>query len=368
MSSGGSTGVYCLANDAVLDWFRPFLESLRRHDPMRRLVVIPYDDRISELERLSRQNGVELMGDATLGELDRLGGGRFRKLAAFWGPLDRFLFLDADTVVLGALDHLFAVLDDAGAELLHTDADPDTGAFASRRGLVTLDDVRGLVPELAHGPIGHCCDRRGDGLLRFQEASPGLASSCWAGAGPAHRSPYCASYCDKEGRWVPFLHWAGFDRGPDMPNADVGLDGGLATDGARTRIAHTPHGLGLVAATQLAAGAVVALWDGFEVPYEAVPEHEVVYVLQWGTDRFIIPRTEARFVNHGCDPNCAIDRELQIVTIAPVQAGEELVYDYVRTTRADAPEAFWDERWTFECSCGSPRCLGLIDGPVIVDG
>ncbi len=74
MNSHCSSGVYCLANDAVLDWFVPFLESLRRHDPTRRLVVIPYDERVSGLERVCRQQGVQIMDSPTLGELDRLEG------------------------------------------------------------------------------------------------------------------------------------------------------------------------------------------------------------------------------------------------------------------------------------------------------
>jgi len=372
-------------------------------------VVIPYDERVSGLERLCRQQRVQIMDSPTLGELDRLerllwpgavATGRLRKLAVFWGPLDRFFYLDADVVILGALEHLFCVFDDAEADVLYTDADLDwvfgpgplreamsaagtpgfnTGAFAARRGLVTRDDVRSLVPELARHRselatrgdqplINYCCLRNGARLLRFSEASPGVAFSCWAGVEGVHRSPYCGSHVDDDGRWVPLLHWAGFDRRPEMPYAYIGLTGAVARAGVRTRIEHTPHGLGLVAATDLAAGDVVARFDGPAMPYAAVPEHEVVYVLQWGRDRFIVPQSEARFVNHGCEPNCTINGQLEIVTIAAVSAGEELTIDYVRITRANAGDAFWDERWTFECSCGSPQCLGLIDGPVIVDG
>src|SRR5436190_2240775 len=93
-------GVYCLANDGVLDWFIAFCESLRAHEPPSRLglTVIPYDDSLTAVLRLQERYAFEILDDDSLGELDRIGericpgeigGARaFRKLASFWGPYD----------------------------------------------------------------------------------------------------------------------------------------------------------------------------------------------------------------------------------------------------------------------------------------
>mgnify|MGYP006381690867 CR=1 FL=1 len=42
-------GVYCLANDLVLDWALALFESLREFAPELPLLVIPYDERQVEL-------------------------------------------------------------------------------------------------------------------------------------------------------------------------------------------------------------------------------------------------------------------------------------------------------------------------------
>lgn len=63
---------------------------------------------------------------------------------------------------------------------------------------------------------------------------------------------------------------------------------------------------------------------------------------------------EARFINHGCDPNCEAvnydDEEIWIESIRDIQKGEELLYDY----GFDEPDP------AFPCLCNSPRCRGWI--------
>jgi SET domain-containing protein len=69
---------------------------------------------------------------------------------------------------------------------------------------------------------------------------------------------------------------------------------------------------------------------------------------------------EARFINHGCAPNCQAvneDGRIFIEAIADIAAEVELVYDYALTR--DEP---WDDRFRdlYVCRCGAAGCRGII--------
>jgi uncharacterized protein len=72
---------------------------------------------------------------------------------------------------------------------------------------------------------------------------------------------------------------------------------------------------------------------------------------------------DARFINHGCDPNCESvieDRRVYIEAICTIQPGEELTYDYsIGRDRDDPP----DIDAVFACSCGVPLCRGTMLWP-----
>jgi SET domain-containing protein len=69
---------------------------------------------------------------------------------------------------------------------------------------------------------------------------------------------------------------------------------------------------------------------------------------------------EARFVNHGCDPNCQtvqIGKRVFIEALRTVRPGEELAYDYRIQRDADDP-ANIDA--VFRCHCGARNCRGSM--------
>ncbi len=69
---------------------------------------------------------------------------------------------------------------------------------------------------------------------------------------------------------------------------------------------------------------------------------------------------EARFVNHGCDPNCQtvqIDAQIFIEALRTIRPGEELAYDYRIQRDADDPP---DIDVTFRCLCGAKNCRGSM--------
>jgi SET domain-containing protein len=68
----------------------------------------------------------------------------------------------------------------------------------------------------------------------------------------------------------------------------------------------------------------------------------------------------SRFINHSCEPNCAIEIERERIYIdaaRDIAPGEELTYDY-----AYEREAGDDERAErhYLCRCGARRCRGTI--------
>jgi hypothetical protein len=60
-----------------------------------------------------------------------------------------------------------------------------------------------------------------------------------------------------------------------------------------------------------------------------------------------------RFMNHHCEPSAVI-RGLDVLALRTIRSGEEITYNY-NTTEFEMAEPF-------ACRCGSPRCLGVIQG------
>jgi hypothetical protein len=131
----------------------------------------------------------------------------------------------------------------------------------------------------------------------------------------------------------------------------------------------TPAGLGLLATANLEPYTVVERFDGPTVKYEQIPEEEIRFALLFSGDDWVIPRTGARYLNHSCDANCCVTDTCEVVTVRRVPQGEELTILYNGVSMEEfltgGADYFWDERWTFLCRCGSPRCIGLIDRYVV---
>jgi SET domain-containing protein len=67
-------------------------------------------------------------------------------------------------------------------------------------------------------------------------------------------------------------------------------------------------------------------------------------------------RNTARYLNHSCDPNCAVEqttRTLWIVALRHIGDGEELTYNYGYEYD---PDTYRD----FPCRCGATQCCGYI--------
>ena len=145
-------------------------------------------------------------------------------------------------------------------------------------------------------------------------------------------------------------------------------------------VRHSPiHGTGVFAARDIAANEEIIEYAGRRITqaqadaeYPEENGHTFLYVLN---EHYLIDGgidgNDARWINHGCDPNCEVwhiegdgddpakDR-LVIESMRPIKAGEELTYDYGVTNDEPLTEA---EREMWRCRCGSPSCRGTMLGP-----
>jgi hypothetical protein len=85
-------------------------------------------------------------------------------------------------------------------------------------------------------------------------------------------------------------------------------------------------------------------------------------------DKYVIDATkegsDARYINHSCDPNCesvVVRRRVYIHALRPIAQGEELVYDYWYVTDDDYTLA--DLQRIYPCRCKSPICRGTLARP-----
>jgi hypothetical protein len=134
----------------------------------------------------------------------------------------------------------------------------------------------------------------------------------------------------------------------------------------KTCVSVLPNGQrGLVAAEDVPIGTPVARFEGPIVNWRDVPPAEVCYALLLQDDDWLLPRTDARYINHSCAPNCRVDDTLSVVTIRAIATGEQFTLSYDTLAMAEYLQApqhyFWDSRWSFDCCCGEPGCVGRID-------
>jgi len=60
-------------------------------------------------------------------------------------------------------------------------------------------------------------------------------------------------------------------------------------------------------------------------------------------------------INHSCDPNCFFDTaSMRLIATRAIDEGEELTFFY--------PSTEWAMDRAFKCTCGSRKCIGLIQG------
>ena len=134
------------------------------------------------------------------------------------------------------------------------------------------------------------------------------------------------------------------------------------------------HGLGVFATRRIKKGTRVIEYLGERVShaeadrrYDDKDENDNHTFLFIVDGRTVIDAgvdgNEARFVNHGCDPNCESvieSRRVFIEAIRDIAPGEELTYDYQIQREPDDPP---DVDAVFACRCGGRSCRGSMLWP-----
>ena len=140
-------------------------------------------------------------------------------------------------------------------------------------------------------------------------------------------------------------------------------------------VRHSPiHGHGVFALRRIRKGTTVIEYLGDRVSHEeadaryedkdASDSHTFLFTVD---SRTVIDAgingNEARFINHGCDPNCqsvSMDKRVFIEAIRTIRPGDELSYDYqIQRDPEDAPEV----DVIFACRCGAASCRGSMLEP-----
>lgn len=70
--------------------------------------------------------------------------------------------------------------------------------------------------------------------------------------------------------------------------------------------------------------------------------------------------SDARYINHSCDPNCVAvieDGRIWIDALKNIQPGTELAYDYQYERTGPKDEELEE---FYRCSCGTAKCRGTI--------
>lgn len=109
------------------------------------------------------------------------------------------------------------------------------------------------------------------------------------------------------------------------------------------------RGRGLVTRRGFAAGDVVAQLAGMVTPLPSLD------TLQLGPGLYMADPWFARFLLHGCAPNCRVEpASMRLIARRGVVAGDVLSIDYGATEDALGRQ--------FECRCGAPGCRAWIMG------
>lgn len=137
-------------------------------------------------------------------------------------------------------------------------------------------------------------------------------------------------------------------------------------------VRHSPvHGHGVFALRRIRKGTTVVEYLGERVTHAEAdtryedkdPNDNHTFLFTVDAKTVIdggVNGNDARFINHGCDPNCESTtdkKRIFVEALRTIQPGEELAYDYqIDRDPEDPPNV--DE--IFACRCGAAACRGSM--------
>ncbi len=132
------------------------------------------------------------------------------------------------------------------------------------------------------------------------------------------------------------------------------------------------HGTGVFAVRKIRKGTVIGEYTGEIITDDEASERyvdeemETHHTFLFAVDEDVVidagvGGSDARFINHSCDPNCESyiddDDRVLIEAIRTITPGEELTYDY-QLDRDGTPDESWDR--LYACRCGAKNCRGTM--------
>lgn len=118
--ASGTRAIAIIANDKVMHWLLPFLESWKATNSTLPVHLIPYDDQVERTREIAALYGVQF-SDIDCRELDALSkklypvsfGKRYRlrKLLSLALPLDEVIYFDVDIILFRDLKPVFGLIE-----------------------------------------------------------------------------------------------------------------------------------------------------------------------------------------------------------------------------------------------------------------
>lgn len=263
-------GIYIVANEKVGENAIALLASLRRYDPDIPVFMIPFNDDYQTLyKKLNSLYQVQLFPDLAFLEIftqkiseifprDFLAlPNKMRKLAAWFGPLDNFLYIDTDILFFEPVSNTLAYLDQAdficcdyhfkgrklrdvfSPSVIEQKIFPEdivnsvfnSGLWGSKKGTLTLKQMYQRLEECAQNrdyfdfsggttdqPImNYLVLNSIDNRLNIAQVNPNEPGS-WGGM--KHFICRDQALYDGDTR-LRYLHWAGTPMGPGGPYRDL---------------------------------------------------------------------------------------------------------------------------------------------------
>ena len=137
-----SSGFAILANDKVMHWLIPFLESWKQHSATIPMYLIPYDDDMEKTRRVAAVYGVTI-ADVDSRQLDALSKrlyplgirkrSRLRKLLSLALPLDEVIYLDVDIILFRDFTPLLGLIRPDATDFIVIASEADGGYVYNKR-------------------------------------------------------------------------------------------------------------------------------------------------------------------------------------------------------------------------------------------
>jgi uncharacterized protein len=125
-------------------------------------------------------------------------------------------------------------------------------------------------------------------------------------------------------------------------------------EGKSIKILDSRFGKGLFATRHIDPGTVLCDIRGRELSFQetiTLKEKES-HTLQIDFDKYIMCEAPFLYSNHSCNPNCAVNHNLEFITLKEIRAGEELFWDY--------STSMLERHWTMKCACGENNCRNIV--------